>query len=584
MSRFDVRSERGTILLLSSFAILALIATAAVVVDLAVVRNDRSESQLGADAAAAAAGIDLGTTGAVTACATAFAYVNSNLGVSLSDAGCAELPSDCGSFTEHAEATATDGDLTVSVVYPVTDSHRFMHASAAGAPFMTITAGDGEPCERIAVGLERDRTHFFGAFVGAQGSSTTVHSVARASKSESNERPIHLLLLNEEECGVIVENGGGSSGGLYVRSATDPTTGETFPGFIAADSNGTSGCSNKGVIDVNGSGATIQADGPPGCEGELIVDTGLGCGKIEVFAATGEGCSPPACTSSGNVNPAPGPLPRRITRAPVDHRYNCASSYEHDIAGCGNTATMDPWIDQMVEELGGVAWPIGYQDYVGEGYPCRVKGGNSPTIVVPEGNWWITCSDLNVKGTLVFSGGNIVLTGDLTVTATGRLEVNASNTETYEWSWGEAFDAFESSADAALLMLQSGLFSKAGGAEVHLSNTTVYIGEDGDLQFTGGNGEMVWTAPEEGPFEDLALWSESAEVHKLAGSALLEMTGVFFAPHAEVAFRGNGSLQTAKAQFIADKLELSGNGGLELDPEFDRMILFSTDSASGLIR
>ncbi len=584
MKRLEASSERGTILLLSAFAILALVATAAVVVDLAVARNDRSESQIGADAAAAAAGIDLGAADPVTACDTAIAYVNSNLGTSLSDAGCAALPNDCSGSTGSAEAIATDGSLTVSVVYPVIDSHRFMDASAAGSPFMAITAGDGEPCERIAVGLQRERTHFFGAFVGAQGSSTTVHAVARASQNESNGRPIHLLLLNENECGVIVENGGGSSGGLYVRSTTDETTGEVFPGFIASDSSGSSGCTNNGVIDVNGSGATIQADGPPGCEGELVADTGLGCGTIEVYAATGDGCSPPACSSSGNVNPAPSPLPRRITRAPVDHRYNCASSYDHDIASCGDTDTMEPWIDQLVDELGGVAWPVGYQDYVAAGYPCRVKGGNSPTVVIPEGNWWITCSDLNVKGTLIFSGGNIVLGGDLTVTSTGRLEVNASNTETYDWSWGQAFDAYESSPSAAVLMLQSGLFSKAGGAEVHLSNTTLYIGEDGDLQFTGGNGEMVWTAPEEGPFEDLAFWSESAEHHKFAGSSMLEMTGVFFAPHAEVAFRGNGSLQAAKAQFIADKLELSGNGGLELVPDFDRMILFSADSTSGLIR
>ena len=584
MNRLAFRDERGTIVLLSAFAILALIATAAVVVDLAVARNDRSDGQIGVDAAAAAAGIDLGAHDPYTACVSAFDYLSTNLDGTFATTGCAGFPAACTEYTVAVEATATVGDVTASVVYPVVDAHRFMQASAAGAPYMPLSSADGEACERIGVGVERARTHFFGGFIGAQGSSTSVHAVARSSQTSSTGRPIHLLLLNETECGVIIENGSGSSGGLYVRSTTDPLTGEVFPGFIASDSNGTSGCSRDGVIDVNGSGATIQADGAPGCDGELVADTGEGCGTIEVYAATGEGCNLPACSSTGNVNPPPTELPRRITRAPIDHRYNCKTSYDHDIAGCADTALSEPWIDQLVDELGGVAWPVGYQDYVAEGHPCRVKGGNSPTVVIPEGNWWITCSDLNVKGTLIFEGGNIVLAGDLTVTAGGRLEANTANTGLYDWSPGQSFDPYESSADAAVLVLQSGIFSKAGGSEVHLENMTVYLGENAELQFTGGDGEMIWTAPEEGPFEDLAFWSESAEQHKFAGEATLEMTGVFFAPHAQVVFRGNGSLQTAKAQFISDKLELSGNGGLELTPELDRMILFASDSTSGLIR
>ena len=35
---------------------------------------------------------------------------------------------------------------------------------------------------------------------------------------------------------------------------------------------------------------------------------------------------------------------------------------------------------------------------------------------------------------------------------------------------------------------------------------------------TGGTGGITWTAPTDGPFKDLTLWSEATSVHKLGGS------------------------------------------------------------------
>lgn len=580
------QNERGAVVILAAFTLMAMIATAAVVVDIAAARRDRSASQISADAAAAAAGLELGFVGSVEACDVAFSYLEANLNDTLTGNDCSMIPVDCTDLTVPVEVTRSLPGLTATIVHPVGDTHGSMQSSAAGSPDSPLFDIDGVACDRIAVELVRDRQVFFGGFMGTRDATTTVHAVSLAVIDELKRRPIHLLLLNRTECDVISVNGTGSGGGLYVRSSTDPETGIEYPGFIASDSDGSESCSNKGIINVTGNGATIQADGAAGCDGELVSGTGAGCGSIDVYAVTGSTCEMPACSSSGVLNPMPSSIPRRITRARVDHKYNCKSSYDTDIGigGCRETGTQEPWIDQLAYELGRLYPPIGYLDYRAEGYPCSINGGPTTSVTIPEGNWWIDCGDLNVKRELIFEGGNIVLTGDLTVQAGGSLEVNAANTEVYDWSYGEPFDPYESSAGAAVIALQSGDFKKASGAEVRLNNTMMYLGDGAELTFTAGNGTMTWTAPTEGPFADLAMWSESSEDLKFAGSSALALTGVFFAPESAISYQGNGTNHSVEAQFIADKLSMGGNGGLELNPVFDRMVLFDADADTGLIR
>lgn len=583
-ARHASRDESGAILALAAIALVATIATAAVVVDLSASRNDRSLSQVAVDAATASAGIELGDNGAQAACEIAFDYLGSNLGESLAGANCATMPYECTDFTVPVEVAVVSGDIRATVVHPVSNSHIFMASSTAGTPTQAISEGDGLPCDRIAVSIERDRTRYFGGFIGAEEATTTIHSVARAVVSDEQKRPVHLLLLNREECNVINVSSA-SSGGLYVRPTTDPDTGEVFAGFIASDSSGTVGCGSNGILDVDGNGAEVRADGDPGCDDELYLGTGAGCGVLEIFGATTEGCVLPACSSSGTVAPEASRLGRRITRAPVDHRFNCEGDYtDLDIRACRNDDGSQPWIDQLVQELGRVAPPVGYLDYVSHGYPCSINGGPSTVVTIPEGNWWIDCGDLNIKRTLEFLGGNIVLTGDLTIQAGGDLQINTANTETYDWTWPEAFDPYENSPTAGVLVLQSGQFKQSSGASVRIEHTTIYMGADASLAFNGGQGSVFWSAPNEGPFEDLALWSESANGHDFAGSASLTLDGVFFAPNAEIRYQGNGSGNVVQAQFIADKLTVGGSGGLELAPYFHRIIQVTAHTETGLIR
>ena len=100
----------------------------------------------------------------------------------------------------------------------------------------------------------------------------------------------------------------------------------------------------------------------------------------------------------------------------------------------------------------------------------------------------------------------------------------------------------------------------------------------------GGTGTVAWTAPVGGPFDDLAMWSESAASHGFAGQASLELGGVFFAPWARIAYSGNGVQQQVEAQFISRTLSSSGQGLLVVRPAFNRSVLFPDVPRSRLIR
>ena len=103
-------------------------------------------------------------------------------------------------------------------------------------------------------------------------------------------------------------------------------------------------------------------------------------------------------------------------------------------------------------------------------------------------------------------------------------------------------------------------------------NSMVYLSPTSGLEMVGGTGEMTWIAPTEGPFEDLALWSESEAEVKLSGQATLELEGIVFVPNAEVSFQGNGSIANVEAQFVAKKVSTGGNGSLQIAPVLDRSI------------
>jgi hypothetical protein len=205
-------------------------------------------------------------------------------------------------------------------------------------------------------------------------------------------------------------------------------------------------------------------------------------------------------------------------------------------------------------------------------------------VIVPEGNWFVDCGDLRISRSLVFEGGNIVFAGDVSIGAGGRLQVNTNNTASYSWWPGGTADHQQHSGDATWVYMKNGIFSKAGGASVELNNTMMYMSATSELKLGGGAGTTIWTAPLEGPFKDLALWSDSAFDHSFAGAATLALEGIFFTPLATMVYTGNGGQASVHAQFVANKASLQGNGSLRLAPLFNRAAKHPPPVISSLVR
>ncbi|MEE8491499.1 MAG: hypothetical protein V3S60_07635 [Acidimicrobiia bacterium] len=556
--------EEGSALVIGALSVFLLAIMAAFALDLGALRNERAAGQLSVDAAAASAVVYVAEGNGIKACETALAYMALNTARASAFAGadCSSFPTTCDDTTLPAITSGTEGEMTVTIAYPVPDSSVYMDAGAIGAGAQAVVAADGDQCQRIAVAANVERGTFFARIVGVGQQTTAVHAVARATGGNDDEGTVALLLLERTECDVLSAAG---NGGVTVGSVVDVDTGETLPGRIALDTSATVSCG--AALKTSGGNAAIIADGPPGCATELAGDPGKGCGRLQVYGATGLGCFPPVCSNGGSIAPLPTVLRQRITRAPVDHRYNCKSIYpaSYDIDGCQED---DPAsVDQLELNIGASGTPVGWQQYTAAGYPCDVQSDT----VLPPGSWHVDCADLRVKADLVFRGG-VVFDGDVSISADGRLAVNTVP------------PGLTPNSEAAVAFFRDGVVSKTGQGSLIFEHALVYLSSGVEFKMAGGSGSFIWTAPVAGPFEDLALWSESTKRVKLAGQANTVMDGVFFAPLAEIRFSGNGAQQQVAAQLISLKLSADGNGALTLKPKQDRSVDLIVTTVSELIR
>lgn len=572
-------------LLIVAISLSVILAIAGLVLDLGAIRSNRAASRIATDAAATAGALTLAEENGRAACETALSYLELNLpGVTaLSGAACGSFPLTCDDSTPPATTTGTSGRWTATVTYPVPDDNSMIQPSAIGAGTQAVSADDLARCDRIGISVTSNHQHLFATVIGAEAHATEVSAVAVASPGSAQGLALNLLVLERYDCNAISASGGGAgNSGVLVDSVLNPATGELEAGIIAVDSDGSSGCSS-GVIDVNGANASIRADGPEGCPdqagshvgpGGLIV--GEGCGEIRLLAPGTPGCNHPACTSSGTVAPSPTSLDHRITRAPVDHRYNCKASYPFpsgwEIDPCRDAAA--PYIDDLISLYGG-GTPAGFSTWTGAGYGCNISGAPGTTIVVPSGNWRVDCNKLNVNATIIFQDGDVIFDGDVSLGSNGVLAVNTDDSGGFPYS---------PASTAAVMYMRDGEISKAGEASLLLHNTFVYVSGTSGVGMQGGSGTVIWTAPTTGNQEDLALWSDSADTHGFAGQAGIDLEGVFFAPWAQISYTGNGAQNQVEAQFIARSLSTSGQGWLVVRPTYDRAVLIPPPPESMLIR
>lgn len=575
------RSERGAVLVIAALLLTALMAVAAIVVDLGNMRGMRSANQTAVDFAALAAGEALSHPegpDAQTACVDAVRYLRLNAdGLEDLDIDCAQLPSVCIDPNPFVEATdpeqvsdSTD-DYDVIITYPVAKELISDPSTTGGA---RIT--DGTRCERMMVEVEQRSSTYFAGVIGWDEVTTRARAVVRQIPERADQVP-SLWLLDPYGCDVLTVQGG--------AQVTAGVPG--FGGLISLDSDGMgtqggTGCGgNSFTVDVGGSGSLLEAFPtdvyPPGRITLYAMWPGQdGCGDPDgnVYACD------PSDVANDTLQPEPTRRPRRATRAPVDHQFNCRTddtpitSYpdyhglpiEQCAGGSGD------YIDQLRRGVGETGAPAGFNTLGGG--DC--SGRSEPLVL--DGNWFVDCSNFRVDSgsDVTFNGGNVIFDGGIQMNG-GTLTFNSANPNenlSEECLSQITWCLDESSAQAAWVYLRSGDIVLTGGSGLVINQTAVYQ-HDGHFRIAGGS-PPIWSAPTEGPFTSLSVWSEQeSSRYNINGGASMELTGIFFTPEARpFSLSGGAPLLPQQAQFISYRAAIAGGAILTLAPlEIDPVVI-----------
>jgi hypothetical protein len=280
--------------------------------------------------------------------------------------------------------------------------------------------------------------------------------------------------------------------------------------------------------------------------------------------------------------PQPQGSTERATRAPVDWRYNCKTSYPsyHGLAIQSCPDTTPKYIDNLRTAVGtsGNPSPSSFQRW-SLSHSCNPSG----TISV-AGDWWVDCpGGLSVGNgtTLTFRDGNVVMDSGLTMTGgvfnvnTGNATPNLPNTCLPPNVTTPCIN--ESSANASFVYVRSGNWDITGGV-LNLDHVAVYQ-SSGYLKVASATPN--WTAPTEGPLAQLSLWSEkSSNKFQINGGAGMSLSGVFFTPEADpLSLSGSGDWGQLSAQFISYRVSVSGGGTLTMAPNESMISLPPTSNA-----
>jgi hypothetical protein len=581
MSFFErFRSDRGASMILVAMSLLLLLGASAIAVDLSAMRLDRSADQKVTDSAASAGALAvLENEGSAPpgqdACEDALGYVSINaeeIGT-IDDSGCATsfTVTSCDATTTEEIHRVSSGRYEITVTYPVSDGSDLMTSAQLGAPEQPVVADDGDQCERVGVQMRATHNSLFAQLLGFNEGTTTVHSVAIAFVPPPDGPPLNLVVLDRTGCDAILVRG---QGGVIVKTVVDDD-GKEFPGLAAADSDASSGCTPS-VLHASGQGL-LRADGPE-CLAATTPGTGEGCGLIQTLAPGTPGCNPPACQIDGSnavIAPLPTALSEMITRAQVDYEYNCWDDYTNPPPGVWSVPPLGPGTGQDIPRCPDASNPHIYDLITDVGSsgasghvrwtatePCNITPTNSVTFNGP-GGLWVDCDDFVVEGQVVING-NVIFDGNVWLKSDGSLTIN--NTE------GWAF-------------FRDGYLLKDGQASLILESTAVYLSSTSRTEIKGGSlGTLRWIAPNSGPFEDLALWSDSPSTHYWSGQGNLVMEGVFFTPWARADYSGTSGQNQTVAQWVAHSLEAHGQGKLEITPKFDFPVTQPEGARTTIIR
>ncbi|HUP84126.1 MAG TPA: hypothetical protein VM143_00540 [Acidimicrobiales bacterium] len=542
------RGEQGAYLVLYALLAVGFFTMAAIVVDIAALRQGRRADRTAADLAVTAGVTELDSgdpSSFAGACDAAWGYVLANR---TEAAGPSSAPDCVGAFpavacnpTSPVTATGTVGPITVEITYPVPDASPLMLAETQGGDSVQPVDAptDGTACERLAVRIVRSRMFLFGQVAGIVAGSTDVHSVARALTATSTTEVPAVVALERTGC----------NGVFAAADGTLTVQGVGQGGVVVVDSDA-SGCAGGFALDVfDGGGARVD-----------VRPSGPAPGLIRSFALAGSNFARAfdvADTGAGRLTPTPTPSLTRTGRALLDNRYNCTST-------CAAGAD---FVDQL-EAADGAGVPAGHALYPDP--TCIVLPATTVTIV---GDTFVDCAVLDVQGDLTFDAASVVFAGEVIVRASGCLAMN------------------DTSCGAAGVPARDGVAFVRGGltkepdARLHLVQAFVWLGGALVLPLDpnpAGTSSLQWTAPLAGRFEDLLLWGESPLPMQLGGQESLALQGTLFTPNttALTLEARNASSWSQPAQVVTSRLLVAGSGDVTLRPVAGR----STGSLTRQVR
>ena len=526
--------EQGAYLVLYALLAVAFFTMAAVVLDIAALRQGRRADRTAADLAVTAGVTELEVTDPSSfagACEAAWGYVLANR---TETGGATSSPPDCtGAFPASSPcdpatprtATGSVGPITVEITHPVPNGHPLMLAEAQTGDVAqsVVPAADGTSCERLGVRVVRSRTFLFGQIAGVIGGSTDVHSVGRALTATSTTEVPSVVALEPAACNTLTTDTGG--GTLQLGSGTQA-------GVAIVDSSA-SGCAAEFVID-GGSGGGIQA-----------IPAGPTPAEIRSFAlsqSTFARAYDPTDLGA-RLSPTPVPALTRTGRSLLDNRYHCPT--------CG--PGRDP-IGQLEAERNVAGAPTGSTTIT----TCNIPMG-TPVVVTGISHVYVDCDDLVVDGSVTFIGDSVTLKGNLLVGPNACVAVNDG---TCGGGGGPG---------PADLFVRGNVVKDVKG-QLALSNTFLYTGGTLDIgvdpDTAVGNSYLAWTAPTTGPFEDLLFWSEAAGALVIGEQKSVTLVGTFAAPNATLTLnaRSNAGGVTSQMQVVAANVRLVGDGVFRLVP------------------
>ncbi|MDQ1515597.1 MAG: hypothetical protein QOE80_1427 [Actinomycetota bacterium] len=635
------RDEEGVTIVLMAFLLVALLGSAGIVVDLALVRADRQQNKSAADVAVAAGVRAFNYHGVVApfqgAC-SALDYLKTNHkslstlslssgwtdgnGSAISGNPCDSSPS--AAYIARYNQTcskATAGDARASFAW-------FRGTSSDGAVDITVKAGyassdmvsDGfrddyyntnNPdsgqygCDQLAVIISQRENVTFGRVLGASTVSSRIRSVGRVTVGTDSSAPIGLLLLERNDCAALDIGGFGS---VHVLG-----TG-LVSGIAHADSYGNasglgSSCSAKAVFNGRHSNGIVAERAPSG--------TPQAPGIISTAALNGlPGVASKAYDSTVNVV-AQDSVPTghaAIGRGPVDSAYRIPIS---NLKADAETKTT--WSDAQATTAG-----------------FRVTNCNPNAADLAFAKIFIRCGTYNNATTFPANVTDVVFTGKISEGSSNLLTfVSPSTVYVYGDSSGGTPQGLSLASGATLsvnkgasasctsrttavpaattkLVISHGNLNMTGNSNFALCSTTLLMG-DGSIPSTnatapadnsykgevaiGGGGSIDWTAPNTNPnslatatqlanLEDLAFWTETSDQSNINGSgSTLSLSGVFFAPNAHpfAIDAGSGTI-VADAQFIVRYLSVTGGGALSLRANPNNVVLVPYVNGFRLVR